>query len=134
MTAKAETTFIHSIHKVLPGGVYREKQNNPYRGGQPDVYYEGNKDGLWVEYKFIVIPKRATTLITPDLSALQLQWLKRCYDNGLSPWVVVGCKTGGVLLTSPTAWSTAMATAHFLLQLKTRQVLADLIKDRTMKC
>lgn len=59
-------------------------------GGPPDAYYCGKKNDLWVEYKFIELPKRVTTQIYPNLSELQIEWL-RTLDNCKRPvWVVVG--------------------------------------------
>ncbi|RYG07090.1 MAG: hypothetical protein EON92_19000, partial [Burkholderiales bacterium] len=91
MSGKAENTFIGSVGKYLPDTVYAEKMHNPYRGGTPDMYYEGLTQSLWAEYKFVVLPKRADTYIVPELSALQLDWLERCRKNGHAPVVIVGC-------------------------------------------
>jgi len=103
MAAKPETTFINLVHKHLPASIYREKMNNPYRSGTPDVYYEGkgHKRGnvLWVEYKWIPY----------KISPLQLKWLTRAHNNGLLAWVVVGWResprvTHCTILANPTMW------------------------------
>lgn len=112
MTAKAETTFYRSVHAHLPPGLYHEKQANPYRGGQPDVYYEA-RTMFWVEYKFVILPARPTTLVSVDLSALQLEWLCRNHANGHAPLVIVGSKEGGVVLTTPAEWKTTMTRQEF---------------------
>lgn len=71
MSKKPETTFIASVHKHLPKELHREKMNNPYSSGTPDVYYSGMKADLWIEYKFIPrIPAHDTTEIKIDLSTL----------------------------------------------------------------
>jgi hypothetical protein len=132
MTAKAETTFYRSIHKLLPSEVYAEKNANPYRGGTPDVYYEGPSDAWFTEYKFVELPKRSTTLIEHGLSPLQLQWLQRAWENGRAPWVVVGCKTGGVLFKHPGQWRVPTTLSEFTGLLKTRQQLAQCITDRAI--
>lgn len=113
--SKPENSFIAGVHKYV--SVYKEKTNNPYRGGTPDVYYEG-KAHLWVEYKFIVLPARDNTMIIADLSALQKDWLQRCHLNTGRARVIVGCKEGGVVFESPADWELPISAADF----KTRMV------------
>lgn len=118
--ATPENNFIARVNKHVVS--YAEKTNNPYRGGMPDVYYEGERH-LWVEYKFIVVPKRDTTLIIPDLSELQKLWLRRCHTNTKRARVIVGCKEGGVVLSQPAGWEAGMTTADFkLYMLKAREL------------
>lgn len=115
MTSKAETTFAASVNNWLKGSnIYFEKMNNPYRGGTPDFYYEGPNGSKWVEYKFIVVPKRDSTLIVPDLTALQLAWLKRNFENGNEPWVVIGHRAGGVVMAHPQLWEEGLRCDEFL--------------------
>lgn len=105
---KPENRFISQVHKHLPELVYREKTNNPYRGGTPDVYYEGSRDILWVEYKFKQSLPKTVKL---KLTKLQLRWLHRCYGNGKNCWVILGWKdnntTRGVIFTDPSDWERA---------------------------
>lgn len=101
---KPESRFISNVHKKLHPDVYREKMYNPLRGGTPDVYYEGFKDDLWVEYKYVKSFPKRTNVFKPDLSQLQLAWLMRAHDHGREPWVVVGSPTGSVILTEPCDW------------------------------
>ena len=87
LAAKPETTFYTSVHRHLPplDKLHREKMANPYRGGTADHWYDGPDADLWIEWKFIVLPKRGNTtidLVTPrgkklesPLSALQQDWL-----------------------------------------------------------
>ena len=96
---------------------------NPLRGGTPDVYYEGGKH-LWVEYKFIEVPKRSETRIVPTLSELQKLWLRRCYASTGRALVIVGCKAGGVVFRSPDNWEGGMSTNDFNLVLYRRDELA----------
>lgn len=104
--AKPETLFIQKIHKTLDKKIYREKMNNPYRGGTPDVYYElPSGKILWVEYKFIDKLPRAHVL---RLSELQKRWLRRAYRNSVPVAVILGWKEGrtsnGVIFTEPDDW------------------------------
>lgn len=126
MSTKPETTFYTSVHKHLPAEVYHMKTHNPFIGGVPDVWYSGPTGDLWVEYKFIVLPKRGTTVIRPDLSGLQSDWLRERYNEGRNVAVIIGCKEGGVLATN-LWWEKEMTTSWFKMQLMSRKLLANWI-------
>lgn len=136
MSAKPETTFIASIHKYLPQSVYRMKNHNPYVGGVPDVWYSGPTGDLWVEYKFIVLPKRPDTPIVLTgakglLSALQQKWLRDRHEEGRNVAVCVGWKEGGVWLPDDN-WSRYAYTAEsFTEQMLSRADLATSICQYT---
>ena len=127
MAAKPENNFIASVHKHLVRQVYSEKMYNPLRGGTPDVYYEGGRH-LWVEYKFIVLPKRPTTPVRAKLSELQKLWLRRCYDSTGRASVIVGCKAGGVVLRTPEEWEKELTTAAFSERVQRRDEIARYIE------
>lgn len=128
MSAKAENTFIAGVHKQMPSDIYKEKMSNPYRGGTPDVYYEARFQ-LWAEYKFIEVPKRADTLIKPNLSELQLDWLQRCYDNGHKCRVIVGSRAGGVMLAAPGNWKYGITAGEYMASIKTKKEIADILSS-----
>jgi hypothetical protein len=106
MASGPETRFIASIHKHLPpvDQFYRMKNNNPYNSGIPDCWYSGKRD-LWVEYKWVDLPKRPDTIIDitagkePSLSALQAEWIEQRRLEGRNVWIIVGCSGGGMMLT-----------------------------------
>ena len=124
--SKPETVFIESVHRHLPvGSPYRMKNHNEYVGGVFDCWYSGSKTDLWIEYKFIVLPKRDDTMIVPNLSALQLQWGNGRRDEGRNVAIVVGCKEGGVWLRHD-QWA-GCTTKEFRAMMVTRRNLADLI-------
>lgn len=133
MSRKPENVFITSIHAHLPSikEFYRMKNNNEYNGGIADVWYSGKAD-LWVEYKFLELPKRSTTMIdltagnNPMLSALQQEWLKGRHAEGRSVGVIVGCKEGGVWYPG-TSWDKPLSTAVFKSRLQLRKDLANMI-------
>lgn len=108
--SKPENSFIAGVHRYV--SCYKEKTNNPYRGGTPDVYYEGIQH-LWVEYKYIELPKRDTTPVLANLSALQKDWLRRCHLNTGRARVIIGCKEGGVVLETPDQWETLIPFKNF---------------------
>ena len=130
MSRGPETTFIASVHKHLPESLYRIKNNNRYNGGQADCWYSGNKADLWVEYKFIVVPKRPETTVDIDPSALQQKWLKDRHDEGRNIGVIVGCKEGGVWLGG-VEWDRPIVQKDFVERIKSRRELAEVIRDLT---
>ncbi len=135
MSAKPETTFYTSVHKHLPSIdlLHHEKMSNPYRAGTFDHWYSGGKADLWVEWKFIVLPKRDTTLIDicggkkPSLSALQQQWGYRRHHEGRDVWVIIGCKEGGVICRMPPEWTQTFRADGFRACMLTRPQIAEAI-------
>lgn len=130
--SKPETSFIAGVHKYLPPSLHHEKMHNAYRGGTADVWYDGKRD-LWVEYKFLVVPKRPDTLIyltagkAPMLSALQQKWLSDREANGRGVWVIVGHAKGGVIMPQRQEWSAPWTTSKFLEYSRSRKELAEAI-------
>jgi hypothetical protein len=127
MSAKPETTFSGSVNKHLPAWVYRMKNNNPYLGGLPDMWYSGPGGDLWVEFKFIIMPKRVDTTIKFDLSKLQQEWLRGRYEEGRNVGVIVGHKDGGVWMPG-IDWDDTYAAVDFLRLHRTRKELASIIE------
>lgn len=127
MSRGPENTFIASIHRLLPKTVYSMKNHNEYNGGIADCWYDGPRADLWVEYKFITIPKRPSTLIAVELSDLQKQWLRNRWTNGRNVAVVVGCEEGGVWLEAD-SWLEDVTAEEFRRCLMTRQTIANRIK------
>ena len=132
MSKGPENTFIGSVHKHLPAGIYHMKNHNQYVGGIADVWYSGVRD-LWVEYKFIVVPKRPDTVIdlitgkNPAISYLQQEWLRSRHEEGRSVGVIVGSKDGGVWFPGLT-WDATYPAKKFLSLLQTRKDLAGTIE------
>lgn len=134
MSAKPENQFISSVHKHLPPALYRLKNHNQYNAGIADVWYSGVNKDLWVEYKFIVIPKRDSTVIDlvdgkdPSISVLQQEWLKNRNAEGRNVGVIVGSKEGGVWFPN-TSWDFTYTAGQFREWVDTRQRLADFINS-----
>lgn len=98
-----EHDFVRSIHNALPRDLYRWKINDNFQGGVADAYYSGPAGDLWVEYKYVKLPKRPETRL-PDrygLSPQQLAWLTERHKEGRSVALVVGSDRGNLLLTDP---------------------------------
>lgn len=134
MSAKPENTFIGSVNKHLPKDVYFMKNNNQYCSGIPDEWYSGIGGDLWVEYKFIEIPKRPDTVIdlingkNPSISMLQQDWLRKRDAEGRDVGVIVGCKEGGVWFSGVT-WDFTYTAEKFRSWLQERKVLAGYINS-----
>lgn len=131
MSQGPENTFIGAVHRHLPHDLYRMKNHNQYNGGIADVWYSGARD-LWVEYKFITVPKRPDTVIdllggkNPSISYLQQEWLRARHAEGRQVGVIVGSKDGGVWFPG-TEWDCAYSAHFFRCQLLDRKELAQLI-------
>lgn len=124
MASKPETNFTRSVHKHL-SKTYVEKMANPYRGGTPDVWYSGHLGDLWVEYKYLQkLPRTAE--IRPDLSPLQILWLRRRHADGRNVAVVVGCPEGAVVYRD-LDWEQGLRPEEFRTRLITRPALAEWI-------
>lgn len=130
MASKPETTFYESIHRHLPPELHREKMHNPFRGGTFDQWYSGKNKDLWVEYKFIVLPKRPATLVVCNLSKLQLDWGRKRLAEGRNVHVIMGSKEGGVILY-PTEWSDSLSAGDFARRTVSRQKIAEWIIHQT---
>ena len=133
-----ENVFINSVHKHLPASLYRIKNNNVFNAGQADCWYSGNRADLWIEYKFITLPKRGDTLIdlvsgkSPSISHLQQDWLRKRFHEGRSVGVLVGCKEGGVWFPG-VGWDGTYAAAAFKSTMSSRKDLAQLIINQVSK-
>ena len=132
MSKGPENTFIASVHRHLPVDFYSMKNHNEYNGGIADCWYSGTKADLWVEYKYLNLPKMADTLIRLTdtikpyaLSKLQQQWLWGRSLEGRNVHVIVGCPKGGVIFTHPEVWSEPIAAGRFLQFVVDRKSIAQ---------
>jgi hypothetical protein len=122
MAIKPESQFIKSVHAYL-GGLYFMKNHNEYVAGVPDVWYSGTTRDLWVEYKYKAV-KTFRNLIVPDLSALQLSWIRNRQAEGRNVWTIVGCKEGGIVFTTWQSMVEGITPGDLIYQLHPRKVLA----------
>lgn len=130
--ATPENTFIASVHRHLPAELYRMKNHNQFNGGIADVWYSGSKKDLWIEYKFVTVPKRDSSSIDliggkmPSVSHLQQQWLKARHTEGRLVGLLVGSKSGGVWFPG-VSWEEPLTAGLFRSQLQSRSSLANAI-------
>ena len=67
---------------------------NMLQNGVPDCYFSGPAGDLWLEVKYVKAPKRSTTPIKLDLSALQRQWLIERNKEGRNVAALLGSDVG----------------------------------------
>lgn len=124
--ATPENTFIRSVHRHLPVELYVLKNNNQFHAGIADCWYSGPAGDLWIEYKFVALPKRENTNIEISLSELQKHWLRSRHAENRTVGVIVGCKEGGVYFPG-TSWGAPCNSLLFRASIESRQKLAGMI-------
>jgi len=113
MAKGPEGRYIDKVHRQLDDSVYHVSMTNPYIGGIPDIYYEGTKSCLWVEYK--CIPKWPKQLdCTKLLTANQLSWLQRAQENHGNCAVIVGTHNGEGIILRNLEWETIQNTSSLV--------------------
>jgi hypothetical protein len=129
--SQPETRYYTAVHKLLPRIIHREKMHNIYRGGTADVWYSGNLDDLWVEYKWLTkLPKKAPVRLDKLLSPLQLNWLRGRYVEGRNIVVILGSPEGAWVFEN-LDWEKAIDPTTIREREYTKQNVADYIKKRT---
>jgi hypothetical protein len=102
MAQKPEGKFIEKVHRALPRSVFHQGMGLTATNGTPDVYYEGKRGQLWVEYKwFDEMPFKLNLVASRKLSKLQARWLNRCFDNNRNCAVIIGSPDTYVILDEP---------------------------------
>ena len=138
MSSGPENRFIQAVHRLLPCRVYRMKNHNPYVGGVADCWYSGDVGDLWVEYKYLILPKRASTIVDlcsgdrPPLSALQQDWLRARHREGRAVGVILGTPEGGVWLPG-TAWENPLSVTECASSMRAKKDLASLIVENVCR-
>lgn len=132
MATGPETRFYTSIHRLLKksGGVYMEKMHNPFSSGTPDVWYSGNADDLWVEYKWLnKVPARTPIRVYKSLSERQLLWLRERRKEGRNVAVALGTPEGAWLFEHG-SWLDSLPQQEFRQHALTKKQLASEIRRR----
>ena len=135
-----EAKFTSEINKLLPKNLVKVwKVKDDFQGGVFDcIYYsEVNETGgvlppVNVEFKLLkTIPKRENTLIIPDCSELQKQWLRRGLINKHPTLVIVGALDGreykGVVFYTEKEWLEGITRTEFVKRLQSKQDIADIL-------
>jgi len=130
MSSKPETRFYTSVHKLLPKSIYKEKMHNAYRGGTADVWYSGNADDLWAEYKWLPkLNKKAPIRLYKLLSPLQLQWLRGRHEEGRNIVVILGSPDGAWVFER-LSWEKPIDPTAIRSLASTKQDVANYIRRR----
>ena len=115
MASKAETAWYRRMVKYLHPSIYHMKNNNPYLGGVPDLWFSkhGGRD-CWVEIKCIdKLPARDATLVKVELSELQRLWINNRRAEGRNVFVVVGLAGGDGVVMLNGEWDEVWTCARF---------------------
>ena len=133
MAAKPETSFTKRITSRLPKDIYVMKNHNVYTGGVPDLWISGNKADLWCEMKY-VDPLPVNVPIRPMklLSTLQAEWLNKRHDQGRNVAVIIGCKTGGIILRNK-EWMKDISPSLFPSLIKSHAQLAEWVVGEVIR-
>ena len=123
-----ESQFTQSIMRKLDKRIYKWKIMNMMQNGVPDCYFSGPAGDLWVEFKYIKVPKRDTTEFKPKLSALQLKWLNERYDEGRNVAVILGSDIGSAIFID--RWWNGFITWKYLVS--TKQDIVKWIETQTL--
>tara|TARA_B100000945_G_scaffold160833_1_gene129146 strand:- start:1402 stop:1839 length:438 start_codon:yes stop_codon:yes gene_type:complete len=123
-----EHSFVKSVHRKLDKSVYVWKIADRYSGGVPDAMYAGPAGILFIEYKYIKLPKRLTTFINTGLSPLQEQWITQMQQWKHPTWLVIGADKSCLILNKLTK---NISTAYYHENKTDTKTLAQLITDVT---
>jgi hypothetical protein len=98
--ATPESKFVRRVGRLLPSDIHSEGMANPYRGGTPDRYYEGNRNCLWAEYKYAkAVP--ASWCASGHVTSLQRLWITRAQKNHVPVCVIAGFGSHGIVFVKP---------------------------------
>tara|TARA_X000001036_G_C20683682_1_gene806775 strand:+ start:27 stop:431 length:405 start_codon:yes stop_codon:yes gene_type:complete len=131
-----EHSFIKSVHRTLPSEIFKWKIHDTFTGGVPDAFYCGPAGSLFIEYKFIKLPKKPSTKIKLNLSKLQLALLERMSSFNQNVAVVVGFtnnnKTHGVIMTNLKEWTNTYTNEYYLDSKKSIAKITQFINNQVL--
>lgn len=122
-----EHGFVRSVHRQLSPDVFVWKINDKYAGGVPDAFYAGPARCLFVEYKYVKLPKRDTTLVKTSLSEQQKLWLDRMLGMDKQVALVIGSVLGSIIIDKN--WDHPIPTGLFRQHAMSTQAVAQWISS-----
>lgn len=128
-----EHSYIVSVHRHLGAISHKWKINDAYTGGIPDCFYEGEKQDLFVEYKYVKpFPKKSHTMIDLTdsrnyLTQKQQLWLNRRHETRGDAWVIVGSEFGGIIFRSQ-GWHQPLSVEEFKRRALPQRLIAEQIQ------
>ena len=113
--------------------IYHQKMNmapgSP--SGTPDVYYEGNKSELWIEYKHVPTWDNKRKIPISKITPNQINWLTRAVNNNRRCAVIFGDDKGRcIILTMARIFNTTEVAGQKLF---TPTEVAEWISILTIK-
>ena len=120
-----EHGFVRSVHRQLSPDVFVWKINDKYAGGVPDAFYAGPARCLFIEYKYVKLPKRDTTLVKTSLSVQQKLWLDRMLGMDKQVALVIGSVLGSIIIDKD--WDHPIPTELFRQRAMSTQAVAKWI-------
>jgi hypothetical protein len=130
VAAKPETRFTAKVLRSLPKTIYHMKNNNPYTGGIPDLWFSGVAGDLWVEMKYLSrVPQRGNVSPMKLLSPLQAKWLHDRHAEGRAVGVIIGCPTGGAIFIN-NEWENEITAKDYVALVHSAPELAAWITDQ----
>jgi len=122
-----EHGYIKAVHRQISNSVFRWKINDTYAGGVPDAFYAGPACCLFVEYKYVTLPKKETSLVRTSLSEQQKLWLNRMLAIDKHVAVVIGSPIGGLILLNG-LWNSPLTKTQFTKYALTKKEIANWIE------
>lgn len=120
-----EHGFVRSVHRQLSPDVFVWKINDKYAGGVPDAFYAGPARCLFIEYKYVKLPKRSTTLVKTSLSEQQKRWLDRMSSMDKHVAIVIGSAIGNIIIDKD--WDYPIPTGLFRQRAMSTKAVAQWI-------
>lgn len=101
-----EGKLIDKVHRQLTIDVYRMKMNMGLGApaGVADMFYEGTKNDLFVEYKYIDDWEKKRSVPMNQLTANQVNWISRRIKNGRPIGLIMGDKNGMIFWIDECNW------------------------------
>lgn len=120
-----EHGFVRSVHRQLSPDIFVWKINDKYAGGVPDAFYAGPARCLFIEYKYVKLPKRDTTLVKTSLSEQQKLWLDRMSGMDKHVALVIGSILGTIIIDKD--WDYPIPTELFRQRAMSTKAVAQWI-------
>lgn len=118
------------VSKCRPRVGISWKINDNYAGGIPDSLFIGPENALWIEFKWLgKLPKRESTIVKPQLSKLQLSWMRRLQENNQLSLAVIGMPKVCIVFTSIETMENGILNKD--IQTMTHNELVELIVSTT---
>lgn len=106
MAKGPEGKLIDKVHRQLCSSIYKLKMNMGFGApsGVADMFYEGDKEDLFVEYKYIPNWEKKRTVPMSQLTINQVNWISRRMNKKRPVAVIIGDAKGRIMWIDSTNW------------------------------